>query len=274
MKTIRKAMHALRMTAAVLCAAAAVAAGAGQAMANEVFAKRAEKLDPTKKGSLTLTIADPGTGPLSGVDLELIQVASVKQNAEGNYYYDYLDAYKSCSVNIRDLTESNMGERDKAAAIQSFTKNANISGSQNLTTGDGKISWSDLDLGVYLVQNRPPAGQKELIAPFLVTIPRLLPAKSDPNKYEYVYDVDASEKPELEIAGSGGTPTPKPPTKPSPTPKPGSKKPGGDTPSGGSGGSSGRLPQTGQLWWPVPVLIAAGLLLIVLGVFRRRRGNR
>lgn len=30
------------------------------------------------------------------------------------------------------------------------------------------------------------------------------------------------------------------------------------------------LPQTGQLWWPVPVLLAGGLLLIMIGVIRRR----
>lgn len=30
------------------------------------------------------------------------------------------------------------------------------------------------------------------------------------------------------------------------------------------------LPQTGQLWWPVPVLACSGLLLISLGVIRRR----
>lgn len=30
------------------------------------------------------------------------------------------------------------------------------------------------------------------------------------------------------------------------------------------------LPQTGVLWWPVPLLLAAGLALIVLGCFRRR----
>lgn len=30
------------------------------------------------------------------------------------------------------------------------------------------------------------------------------------------------------------------------------------------------LPDTGQLWWPVPVLTAVGLLLIVLGLLRRR----
>ena len=30
------------------------------------------------------------------------------------------------------------------------------------------------------------------------------------------------------------------------------------------------LPQTGQLWWPVPVLIAVGMLLVVIGLVRRR----
>lgn len=30
------------------------------------------------------------------------------------------------------------------------------------------------------------------------------------------------------------------------------------------------LPQTGQLWWPVPLLLAGGLLLIVMGLLRRR----
>lgn len=33
---------------------------------------------------------------------------------------------------------------------------------------------------------------------------------------------------------------------------------------------SGELPKTGQLWWPVPVLIAAGLLFIIIGLARRR----
>lgn len=31
-----------------------------------------------------------------------------------------------------------------------------------------------------------------------------------------------------------------------------------------------RLPQTGQLWWPVPVLLAAGLVLVIIGLVRRR----
>ena len=59
--------------------------------------------------------------------------------------------------------------------------------------------------------------------------------------------------------GDQPTPTPRPtppPNAPTPTPKP-------TTPPE-------KLPQTGQLWWPVPMLIFAGLLLIVIGLIRRR----
>ena len=30
------------------------------------------------------------------------------------------------------------------------------------------------------------------------------------------------------------------------------------------------LPQTGQLWWPVPALMSSGVLLVMLGLIRRR----
>lgn len=39
---------------------------------------------------------------------------------------------------------------------------------------------------------------------------------------------------------------------------------------GSSSGSSQKLPQTGMLWWPVPVLLCLGLALILLGIGIRR----
>ena len=50
-------------------------------------------------------------------------------------------------------------------------------------------------------------------------------------------------------------PTPEAPLPPDPA-KP---TPGGPT-----------LPQTGQVWWPVPFLLMTGLLLLAVGLFRRR----
>jgi len=48
----------------------------------------------------------------------------------------------------------------------------------------------------------------------------------------------------------------------------------GATPTPAPGGSSGgKLPQSGQLWWPVPALAALGVLLIVVGLVRRREAG-
>ena len=44
----------------------------------------------------------------------------------------------------------------------------------------------------------------------------------------------------------------------------------GKLPENPKPGNTGSLPQTGQLWWPVPVLVALGLLLIVAGLLRRK----
>lgn len=39
-------------------------------------------------------------------------------------------------------------------------------------------------------------------------------------------------------------------------------------------GTHRKLPQTGQLWWPVPVLLLAGLACLILGALRRRKEDR
>ena len=46
---------------------------------------------------------------------------------------------------------------------------------------------------------------------------------------------------------------------------------GGSSGGGGSGGGVGKLPQTGQLWWPVPLLGLGGIVFIMTGwrVLRR-----
>jgi hypothetical protein len=38
---------------------------------------------------------------------------------------------------------------------------------------------------------------------------------------------------------------------------------GGSNPSGSS--QNGKLPQTGQVWWPIPVLLSCGFVLLLAG---------
>ena len=65
-----------------------------------------------------------------------------------------------------------------------------------------------------------------------------------------------STSPEPSVSPDQPTPTPRPGNTPTPRP--------GNTPGGG------KLPQTGQLWWPVPMLVCAGMMLIIIGLLRRR----
>ena len=45
-----------------------------------------------------------------------------------------------------------------------------------------------------------------------------------------------------------------------------SEKPGSDT-------TVSKLPQTGQLWWPVSILAGAGLLALIIGMIKHKRGT-
>lgn len=93
---------------------------------------------------------------------------------------------------------------------------------------NGKLVFGDLELGLYLVVQTKAAEGYNLMKPFLVSVPF----------YEagaYRYDVNAYGKFELEK-----TPEPTKPQQP-------------------------RLPQTGQLNWPVPVLAVSGMILFAAG---------
>ena len=73
---------------------------------------------------------------------------------------------------------------------------------------------------------------------------------------------------EPETPGSSSEPeTPGTPGAPA-----GPGNPGGGTP--GTPGNGGKLPQTGQLWWPVPVLFCAGTALIVAGTMEHHRAKQ
>lgn len=124
---------------------------------------------------------------------------------------------------------------DTAKALLDYAKANNISGTAYAAGSDGVTKASGLELGLYLVAQTKAADGYQAATPFLVSVPTYTDGA-------YVYDIDASPKTSVD---------PAPPT-PTPTPEP-------------------KLPQTGQLNWPVPVMAIAGLALIVLGLALRRR---
>lgn len=183
-------------------------------------------LDLTKKGSITLTLKDSDGNAMTGGFLDCIQVAEIADIGgettylltngfqDTNIFLEYfLDGKQSAASLAEELNDAVPADAYKIASRPDKT---------------GTVTFSNRELGLYLIRQRAKSGYYESITPFVVTVPM----NSDSG---WVYDVTASPK--------VGTVTPK------------------DTVYK----SVRRLPQTGQLNWPVPVLAVSGIALFSLG---------
>lgn len=160
-----------------------------------------------------------------GGSLTIYRVGEV-YSENGDYFFIYANEFAECTKPLTDLSSATL--REELVGIVKEKKLAGLA--ENAVDKNGHVCFENLDIGLYLVVQNTVASGYYAINPFLVTIP-------NEKAGDYVYEVNATPKLEL-----------KPATKPT-VPK---------TPSG-------KLPQTGQLNWPVPILAALGLMFIVLG---------
>ena len=257
-----------------------------------------EVVDTTRTGSIKVTLYDTETSELvSGGTLTLYQVAKVHKN-NADLSYEYTNGFEDCGIDLGDLSESDL-------AAKLAEKIADTAESTTLDVNElGVAEFGDLDVGLYLVVQGQAAKDYDAINPFLVSVPIEEDGK-------YVYDVDAlpkvgtathktPEKPEE--PDKPNTPeepeTPDEPDEPDVPETPDKPNaPGPDNPDGWVMGAHGDnenpnspnspspnspntkvlgahgLPQTGQLNWPIPVLTAAGVVLVAAGV-TLKKGTR
>ena len=184
--------------------------------------------EPGRKGSVTVSMQFDGEA-VPGGELTLYRVGEVSED-DGNYTFVPTGEFIRWGSDFGTLASAEQTAQT-AHSLRYFALRNGITGTTKGIGTDGKVTFSNLEQGLYLlVQTRPATGFSR-VNPFLVSIPY-------EQDGEYLYDVDARAKTELE---QEPTPT-KPPEKP-----------------------GGKLPQTGQLNWPVPVLAAAGLVLFAIG---------
>ncbi|HCW55996.1 MAG TPA: hypothetical protein DGT58_06015 [Erysipelotrichaceae bacterium] len=156
---------------------------------------QAEELPELKKtGSITVTLKD-GDQPVTGEELTLVQVASaVSKNkaTDRGYALVYTEQFKALQDDlVNSLTEENKAEI--ANQIYAYAVKNNIVGTAGATDELGKVQFSDLSTGLYLVWNSKAAAGYQTIDPFLVTIPVTL-FDTEGKITGYTYDVDASPK--------------------------------------------------------------------------------
>ena len=183
-------------------------------------------LDLTKKGSITLTLKDSDGNAMTGGFLDCIQVAEIADSG-GETTYLLTNGFQDTNIFLEYFLDG----KQSAASLAEELNDAVPAGAYKIASRPdktGTVTFSNRELGLYLIRQRAKSGYNESITPFVVTVPM----NSDSG---WVYDVTASPK--------VGTVTPK------------------DT----AYKSVRRLPQTGQLNWPVPVLAVSGIALFSLG---------
>lgn len=246
------------------------------------------EIDTNRKGSISVTIRD-GDKPVPGGVMMLYQVA---QYYQGSFQATLL--FQDSGFDAGRL------DSDMAAALAQFASENALTGVAMKIDDTATAAFSQLELGVYLLVQQEAASGYALAAPFLVTVPM----QEDGG---YVYEVDASPK-VVPVPVPSNEPGPDPSTSPSTSPQPStepstqpstqpsiepstqpSAQPSTEPSTGPStepstqpstspsqfptvsldpGTPGGKLPNTGQLNWPIPVLAVLGMLLFGFGWYQ------
>ncbi len=143
----------------------------------------AQSFDPARTGSISVTLTDPDSRtPISGAELSVYYVASVRLNEKNNLCYTFDDAFADCGAALDDPALS--------AKLDVFAPDHALPAAKLMTDAYGQAVFADLPLGLYFVKQTNSAAEYAPCTPFLVTVP-----------YEetdgYVYDINASPKTEL-----------------------------------------------------------------------------
>lgn len=189
--------------------------------------------DLGRKGSISITMHHYGV-PVPGGTMTLFRVGEVCEE-DGNYSFRLTGDFLECDVSLDSIQSSELPE-----ILAGFVEDNKLEGRTEEINGEAVARFDDLELGLYLLIQYEAAEGYYATKPFVVSVP----GKEDGH---YIYDVDASPKVDPVTA----KPT-EPPTEP-PATSPGDSK----------------LPQTGQLNWPVPLLVVSGLAVFALGWFLR-----
>lgn len=201
-----------------------------------------EMLDPDRIGSISITFTyydetAKTTKPVTGGNsVGLYKVANVIVD---NGFKFVTDERFAGAGTIPDTDEAlDAANLDLAEKMAAIAKSYDFDVQPKAMDAQGTVSFDGLEIGLYLVmQDAQGTGDNKLtIAPFLITVPQRNPDGS------LSYDVIAKAKP-IGVAKEKVTPPP--------TPR--------------------RLPQTGQLWWPVMALGGLGVIVFCFGMIRKNR---
>lgn len=186
-------------------------------------------------GSISITMSYRGQS-VSGGSLTLYHVG-----VPGDGEYVLTDEFSGCIVSLEDISGA-----QAAQTLAEYAAIMDIEGVTQYADEEGSVCFPELEYGLYLLVQEQAAEGYSAVSPFLVTV-----------------DGDVDATPKLALEPEDTVPTAPPDTPETTEPEPTEPEP-----------TEPRLPQTGQLNWPVPVLAITGLLVFMFGWYLNASGRK
>lgn len=142
-------------------------------------------IDFGEKGSISVTLRESGGEhkPIPGATITLYQVANI-ESENHNLRYVFTEEFKDSGVSLRDLKAEGLAEH-----LTAYAKENKLIGVTKTAGKDGKVTFDNLDLGLYLVAQEGTVSGYYPVAPFLVAVPM-----TNEDGTDWVYDVEANPK--------------------------------------------------------------------------------
>lgn len=140
----------------------------------------AQDFDSNRVGSISVTLMDHDSKtPIVGAELSLYHVATVILNSKNNLSYTFTAAFEDLGAALDDPALS--------VKLDAFVEGHSVPLEKLVTDAHGKVSFTNLPLGLYFVKQTNAVAGYAPCTSFLVTVPNY-------NTDGYVYDVNASPK--------------------------------------------------------------------------------
>jgi len=202
-----------------------------------------ETPDPNRTGTITVEMVYDGRA-VTGGTLAAYRVGLIRED-NGDYSFA-----KTAEMEALPDRYDDIGAPELAKNVAAFVRTQGVSAYRTAENRGGKAVFREMEAGLYLIEQTSASDGYEPLNPFLISIPMREDGR-------YLYDVTAEGKFQLVQQPS---PTPPPTERPTRPPRP--TPPGPYRP---------RLPQTGQLNWPVPVLTLLGMGTFTAGWMLKRK---
>ena len=145
----------------------------------------ANTVDFNRKGSITFELTEQEHNEkIADANIEIVKIADARVDLNSNLYYEYVSSLTGCNVDIKDVTKIDVNEL--ASCINDNTQRLS-----SISDNNGKVSFNNLDLGLYLIRQTNKLNKYTSIDSYLVTLPTI-------ENNDWIYDIYSIPKTEIQ----------------------------------------------------------------------------